>query len=75
MTAHPILLQKKYTRVVTLFAKKMGISLDRSLELFYHSDVYQLMRDGVADMHCMSDGYLVDELELEYKDKIESEAK
>lgn len=75
MTANPILLQKKYTRVVTLFAKKMEISLDRALELFYHSDVYQLMRDGVADMHCMSDGYLADELELEYKDKIESEEK
>ena len=75
MTANPILLQKKYTRVVTLFAKKMEISLDRALELFYHSDVYQLMRDGVADMHCMSDGYLADELELENKDKIESEEK
>lgn len=55
--------------------KKMEISLDRALELFYHSDVYQLMRDGGADMHCMSDGYLADELELEYKDKIESEEK
>lgn len=75
MTTNPILLQKKYTRVVTLFAKKMEISLDRALELFYHSDVYQLMRDGVADMHCMSDGYLADELELEYKNKIESEEK
>ena len=53
----------------------MEISLDRALELFYHSDVYQLMRDGVADMHCMSDGYLADELELEYKNKIESEEK
>lgn len=38
---------------------------DEALSIFYHSDVYQLMRDGVSDMHCMSDGYLVDELIFE----------
>lgn len=67
MTANPILLQKKYVRVVELFAKKMGISIDAALSFFYHSEVYQLMREGVSDMHCMSDGYLAEELELEYQ--------
>ena len=28
--------------------------------------VYQLIRDGVSDMHCMSDAYLAEELEQEY---------
>jgi len=37
--------------------------------LFYHSEVYQLMRDGVSDMHCMSDLYLAEELRLEYQRK------
>ena len=50
--------------------QKMEISLDRALELFYHSDVYQLMRDGVADMHCMSDMYLAEELRQEYIEKV-----
>ena len=36
---------------------------------FYYSKVYQLMRDGVSDMHCMSDAYLVEELMLEYQEK------
>ncbi len=45
MNANPILLQKKYSRVVECFA----------------------MRDGVSDMHCMSDAYLAEELELEYR--------
>lgn len=27
------------------------------------------MRDGVSDMHCMSDLYLVEELRLEYTEK------
>lgn len=67
MMANPILLQKKYARVIECFAKKQGISLDEALDLFYRSEVYQLMRDGVSDMHCMSDLYLAEELRLEYE--------
>lgn len=68
MMANPILLQKKYARVIECFAKKQGISLDEALDLFYRSEVYQLMREGVSDMHCMSDLYLAEELRLEYED-------
>lgn len=67
MMANPILLQKKYARVIECFAKKQGISLDEALDLFYRSEVYQLMREGVSDMHCMSDLYLAEELRLEYE--------
>ena len=66
MNANPILLQKKYSRVIECFANKMGISLDLALDFFYRSEVYQLVRDGVSDMHCMSDDYLADELKTEY---------
>lgn len=69
MMANPILLQKKYARVIECFAKKQGISLDEALDLFYRSDVYQLMRDGVSDMHCMSNLYLAEELRLEYEER------
>lgn len=69
MTANPILLQKKYARVVEYFAKQQNISLDAALDFFYHSETYQLMRDGISDMHCMSDAYLAEELEQEYKTK------
>ena len=62
MTANPILLQKKYSRVIECFARQQEISLDAALDFFYHSQVYQLIRDGVSDMHCMSDEYLVQEL-------------
>ena len=47
-----------------------GLSLDAALDLFYHSQVYQLIRDGVSDMHCMSDEYLAEELRQEYTGKI-----
>lgn len=62
---------EKYARVIECFAKQQGLSLDEALGLFYHSEVYQLMRDGVSDMHCMSDAYLVDELEQEYNQNME----
>ena len=54
MMANPILLQKKYSRVIECFAKRQGISLDEALGFFYHSEVYKLVCDGVSDMHCMS---------------------
>ena len=69
MNANPILLQKKYSRVIECFAREQGISLDAALDFFYHSQVYQLIRDGISDMHCMSDLYLAEELRLEYTEK------
>ena len=69
MKANPILLQKKYSRVIELFANKQGISLDTALGFFYNSEVYQLVKDGVSDMHCMSDAYLAEELAQEYREK------
>lgn len=67
MNANPILLQKKYARVIEAFAQKAGLTLDKALDYFYHSEVYHLVRDGVSDMHCMSDAYLADELMEEYR--------
>ena len=34
MTANPILLQKKYSRVIECFAKRQGLSLGCSIGLF-----------------------------------------
>ena len=37
MNANPILLQKKYSRVIECFADKMNISLNAALDFFYRS--------------------------------------
>lgn len=68
MNANPILLQKKYARVVELFADENQMTLDAALEFFYCSDVYRLISAGISDMHCMSDKYLAEELKREYMD-------
>lgn len=69
MNANPILLQKKYSRVIECFARKADISLNHALDFFYRSEVYCLIHEGVSDMHCMSDEYLADELKAEYQEK------
>lgn len=65
MEANSVLLQKKYARIVVLFAEQMQLTLDEALEFFYRSETYQELRDGIADLHCRSDQYIVDELKLE----------
>lgn len=67
MKANPILLQKKYTRVIGRFAEQEDISLEKALDFFYHSELYLLVSEGVSDMHCMSDEYLAEEFGMAYK--------
>ena len=69
MQANKIILQRKYARIVQKFGDKTGISYEEDLGKFYDSKTFELISEGVADMHCMSDEYLVDELiiELGYK--------
>ena len=66
MTANKNLLRMKFARVIEGYADRKGCSLDEALDCFYRSNVYVEMRDGISDMHCMSDVYLVDELSEEY---------
>ena len=62
MRANKTLLRMQYTRVIALFAEKAGITLEEALDFFYHSLEYQLLREGVSDLHCMSDDYLAEDL-------------
>ncbi len=69
MNANPILLQMKYARIVALFAKRAHLTLDAALDFFYRSTTYRLVSEGVSDMHCMSDTWLANELQVEYSTK------
>ena len=66
MLANKTILQHKYTRIVRQFAEKLEIPYDKALCMFYDSKTFELISEGVADMHCMSDDYLTEELLLEY---------
>lgn len=65
MNAHPILLQKKYARVVDLLAVTEGLPREDALDFFYHSKLYPFLREGVSDLHCRGDAYLLDDLQAE----------
>ena len=66
MQANAAILQKKYARIVKMFAEQIGLSYEDALGKFYDSQTYDLISNGVADMHCFSDEYLVDELLIEF---------
>ena len=61
------MLQKKYARVVEIFAGKVGLSLDAALDFFYRSETCRLISEGLSDLRCMSDAYLAHELKAEYQ--------
>ena len=65
MTANRILLWRKYAHVIAAVSERQGINLRQAMDIFYKSYTYQEMREGISDMHCRSEGYLAEEIELE----------
>lgn len=69
MKANTTLLQMKYGRVIMKFAELAGISVKEAMEFFYRSTERELIRDGVSNLHCMSETYLAKDLLEEYQEK------
>ena len=69
MQANPTLLRMKYGRIVERFAEIANMPLEDALTFFYESKTYELISQGISDMHCLSDYYLADELMIEYGKK------
>ena len=67
MTANPVLLQMKYARIIAAYCDRTGASPQHALDLFYHSVTYELIREGVSDLHCRSEEYLAQMLEDEMR--------
>jgi hypothetical protein len=66
MKADNLILQCKYFSVINAFALMGNLHLREALDLFYKSEIYKEMRDGISDMHCRSDKYLAEDLLNEY---------
>ena len=65
MDAKQIILQMKYARIIKGIAEQLDISLEEAMDKFYHSVTLQMIQNGVADLHCRSDQYLIDEFLIE----------
>ncbi len=66
MKADKTLLHMKFVRVVARFAEQQGLTIEKALEFFYHSQTYRELSEGIADLHCRSDQYVTDELKAEF---------
>ena len=62
MKADKAVLPLKYASVIEALAAAQGFTLRKAMDMFYKSDVYLEMREGLSDMHCRSDIYLVEEI-------------
>jgi hypothetical protein len=62
MKANKLLLRHKYLRVIELLKEQKNIPYNEALDIFYKSQTYKEMANGISDMHCRSDIYLVEEL-------------
>ena len=70
MKADKTILQLSYCGVIEAFAKMGNINIRKALDLFYKSQIYIEMRDGISHMHCRSDIYLAEELMQEFEEVI-----
>ena len=65
MTANRTLVGHKIAGVIKAYAELTDSPLRDAFDAFYTSMLYIEVRNGISDMHCRSDGYLADELQLE----------
>ena len=66
MEANKILLQSLYKKIIIEFSRATEKGLEESMDYFYNLITYDLISQGIADMHCRGVRYLTDELLLEY---------
>ena len=65
MIANRTLVGHKCAGVIIAYAGFVNIPIREAFDAFYKSNLYVEIRDGVSDMHCRSDGYLAEELQIE----------
>jgi len=65
MIANRTLVGHKCASVIKAYAELADIPLREAFDVFYRSKLYLEIRHGISDMHCRSDGYLAEELQLE----------
>lgn len=65
MIANRTLVGNKCANVINEYATFTKIPIREAFDVFYRSNLYIEIRHGISDMHCRSDGYLAEELQME----------
>jgi hypothetical protein len=64
--ANDTLASMKYANIIQCLSEMNHITLEEATEIFYNSETFTLIDEGVADLHCRSDKYLPNEIWAEY---------
>ena len=62
MIANRNLINRKCYNVIKAYSELACVSLREAFDVFYKSNLYIEIHDGISDMHCRSDGYLAEDL-------------
>lgn len=54
-------LWRKIARIIMMISQNLHVSGERALDLFYRSEVYQMLVDPKYGLQTMSDTYIYDE--------------
>lgn len=54
-------------RIISCISELYGITIEDATDIFYGSDIANMVEEGVADLHCRSDKYLATEIWDEYR--------
>lgn len=60
-----LLMWNKIGRIVTLLSKRLDVSSERALDIFYTSRTNERLHDEHTGLYLMSDLYIFDEIILE----------
>ncbi|MDD5871400.1 MAG: DUF3791 domain-containing protein [Bacteroidales bacterium] len=63
------LLWNKIARIILQLAETLDISTDRALQIFYDSEVCEMLHNPELGLHLMSDTYIVNDLIAELRNK------
>jgi len=65
MMANRTLIGHKCNGVINAYAELACIPIREAFDVFYKSDLYTEITQGISDMHYRSDGSLAEELRIE----------
>lgn len=66
--ANDTLRSMQYARIIRSMTELYSLSVEEAMDIFYNSETFALIDEGVADLHCRSDKYLAGEIWREYQE-------
>jgi len=56
-------------RIISCISEMHNVSLQEATDIYYNSEMSNMIEEGVADLHCRSDKYLAEEVWREYSEQ------